>query len=436
MEIRIVITLIVVIIILYYLIDYLRVIKPKIKQPVSDFNFKRKSPEEIERSIAIINEMRNRNPDDTTENEFYYGAKAAPRFVHKTIYDYWNQFVAMEHKWIVKSEKNGAHYVELISKLMLYLDEVASENYSSVTCSFGRLKSSEKDRELDKECILFKADGSDELYATIDVITHTFNVVEIATKKTKGISRAYEWFNQIGPSIIAAIAHDIGKIEKQKNPKEKRSHHVVSVELFHRMAQGLLPQPVEEEIAQAILLHHDPFDVKKDNLTRIILAQAEAAARENELKEYLKNNPNGLGKKIDERTKKINEAKENLKIGIINCLLNPGNNRHQMVFDKKKNEYVYIYNELMKRIAKENNIDPEIYATVLKKLRDEAIITLINFEKYEVYRADLKYHDGSRCSVDLFPINYMKLGFTLIQLHKIFSGFVMPRLSINFGKKE
>lgn len=361
-------------------------------------------------------------------SDYELGKSEAPRFQHACMYNYWNTYIASYYYHIKLQEKWNAKYFEVMRHLMLYIEKFIDKNHASTSCTSGRILSTQSRLNSDYECNQMMMDGSLEFYASIDLIEHTFNVVKMALRETTQHDQPYMWSGRIGPIIIAALAHDIGKFEKQKTPKEKRTHEVVSVEIFRNIANGLLPNETLEKIAIAITEHHHKIDRYDSNIYRFLLQHAEINARQKEVKESLEKNPNGAVKTIQEYSLKIDQTKELLKVESVHLLSEIDRYYQFMVFDKKHHQYVFIFNELLKKIAQKNNIDSVLYLSAIKKLSEEGIVGWIDFNRYNTYKRTLKYHDGARNMAELIPIKYEKLGFTTDEILKKFMKYEMPKL--------
>lgn len=361
-------------------------------------------------------------------SDYELGKSEAPRFQHACMYNYWDNYIASKYSHIKLQEKWNTKYFEVMRHLMLYIDEFVDKNYGSTSCTPGRILPTQSRLNSDYECNQMMMDGSIEFYTSVDLIEHTFNVVKMALRETTQNHKPYMYSGQIGPIIIAALAHDIGKFEKQKNPKEKRTHEVVSVEILRKNANGLIPNDILEKIVTAITDHHHKIDRNDSNIYRYLLQHAENKARQKELQYCLENDPKGPVRLVQECTQKIYETKELLKVELVHLLSDIDGHYQFMVFDKKHHRYVFIFNELLKKTAQKNHIDSVSIQRALKKLSEEEIVALIDFSKYSTYKTTLKYHDGARNMAELIPIRYEKLGFTTDDILKKFMKHVSPKL--------
>lgn len=408
----------------YFVIEYLFPSKKSLSQsalkPAQNFNSEdgKNLREEQTNDLKPVKQI----------SDYELGKSEAPRFQHACMYNYWDNYIASKYYHIKLQEKWNTKYFEVMRHLMLYIDEFVDKNYGSTSCTAGRILPTQSRLNSDYECNQMMMDGSIEFYTSIDLIEHTFNVVKIALREMTQNHEPYMYSGQIGPIIIAALAHDIGKFEKHNNPKEKRTHEAVSVEILRKNANGLIPNDILDKIAIAITDHHRKIDRNDSNIYRYLLQHAENKARQKELQYCLENDPKGAVRLVQECTQKIDETKELLKVELVHLLSDIDGHYQFMVFDKKHHRYVFIFNELLKKIARKNHIDSVSIQRALKKLSEEEIVALIDFSKYSTYKTTLKYHDGARNMAELIPIRYEKLGFTTDDILKKFMKHVSPKL--------
>ncbi len=120
-----------------------------------------------------------------------------------------------------------------------------------------------------------------EILQNISLYDHTYNVVKAALDIARDTFR--QRHDLLLPSvIIAAIAHDIGKIPsiwRSSNVKGRR-HESVGAAKLEDMLRSQGNDVFKKSVVKAVRLHHT--DVDNDTITRIIL-DADVRAREHEI---------------------------------------------------------------------------------------------------------------------------------------------------------
>ncbi|TNH33891.1 HD domain-containing protein [Campylobacter helveticus] len=148
-----------------------------------------------------------------------------------------------------------------------------------------------------------------DIYAEISLYEHSLGVAKkiISLLNEDKNLRAYKK-SFMGKAIIAALAHDIGKINNynlkkeviisnftQNNTKDfaysalQKSvpHHQLSYMILY---DGFKDCPELNEIANAVKKHHNGM-IEKDEILLKLLVDADKKTREDELDDYLKKNP-------------------------------------------------------------------------------------------------------------------------------------------------
>ncbi|WP_270985586.1 HD domain-containing protein [Campylobacter helveticus] len=148
-----------------------------------------------------------------------------------------------------------------------------------------------------------------DIYAEISLYEHSLSVAKkiISLLNEDKNLRAYKK-SFMGKAIIAALAHDIGKINNynlkkeviistlsQNNTKDfvysalQKSvpHHQLSYMILY---DGFKDCPELNEIANAVKKHHNGM-IEKDEILLKLLVDADKKTREDELDDYLKKNP-------------------------------------------------------------------------------------------------------------------------------------------------
>ncbi|MCR2063126.1 HD domain-containing protein [Campylobacter helveticus] len=148
-----------------------------------------------------------------------------------------------------------------------------------------------------------------DIYAEISLYEHSLSVAKkiiSLLNEDKNLRACKKSF--MGKAIIAALAHDIGKINNynlkkeviistlsQNNTKDfvysalQKSvpHHQLSYMILY---DGFKDCPELNEIANAVKKHHNGM-IEKDEMLLKLLVEADKKTREDELDDYLKKNP-------------------------------------------------------------------------------------------------------------------------------------------------
>lgn len=122
-------------------------------------------------------------------------------------------------------------------------------------------------------------ESSYRMLAKVPLFTHSINVARIACDE---LIKKKLWF-RIPSVMVAALAHDIGKISAIRQGRNSREHAVISCEVLQSMP-GFNLLPSHKEILQAIRHHHTG---KKGPYISELLPIADHEARQTEYEQVL-----------------------------------------------------------------------------------------------------------------------------------------------------
>ena len=244
-----------------------------------------------------IIESHNSNPKEEKQAAFIIPSFKNPRSY--SLFEYINS----------NKEAFSLEGVEIISDLIKIIE---SNPTSSVASKFK-----EDPNYKDYKKLVIANKTSYDILSEVNLYTHTFNVID---KSIKYIEEKFKKEKTIylQRAIIAALAHDIGKIQVPLTEAvtydlfKKAPHNVISALILREKYPEL-----EKDVIEAVEQHHGAIKNKNNFILKILL-EADKKAREEEIKQWLINN-----KKLED--KEENKDKEN-------------ENENKNINDKNKNE--------------------------------------------------------------------------------------------------
>ena len=180
-------------------------------------------------------------------------------------------------------ETTSEEYNNLFVKLVYLLDKKGS--CPSVASSGNDLTN----KAYKTNMTIIKNTSQYDVYKRISLIEHTVRVCRKAQVLLQDkIKERNEQKAFVVPSIIACIAHDIGKIPDFSVQYATGEHPVISSRLL--LSLGLRSE--KSDIFQAVLNHHKVLQDNK-NMVYIVLKQADHDARSQELMDFVNSNDKG-----------------------------------------------------------------------------------------------------------------------------------------------
>lgn len=166
---------------------------------------------------------------------------------------------------------------------------------------------------------LITADGRTE-YQVLQKVTlydHTMNVVEKIFTGLKDHSKT-NYVLLLGRCVIAALAHDIGKIKKMEDKVSKLSPEIFTSQPHHNISKiffsKMYPEYKHRKIVIEAILGHHAAKLPSGNDISFLLVEADKNAREMEIDQFLKQSGTSQKDNIsDGVTKKAKKEVSNLK---------------------------------------------------------------------------------------------------------------------------
>lgn len=431
----------VILVLFYYVMDlFFKKKKPVDGKKPFDMNKSEYTLRELAEEFWLKNEMEFIS-EEPTEEEIAIGKKYCPTFINEETKIFWDEVIAYNYKWLLMEEDKGfSGLINAIKALLLYIDLPENARLSSTSSSIGRKRSGETERELDDECAIFRTKGTYEVYQKINLLPHILGVAtEIVPIITQG-KKHYMWIGNLGEAILAALGHDLGKIEKQKNPSDTRSHQEISDEEFIKLCGDLISEEKIAKINNAILLHHTVLiDNSSNNPLSNSLIDADQKRRVIELEESDKKDNGAVSIALSEQFDEIEKIATIIRKRILSIITEPGDGIHYIIYDrKKKTPTIYIKNEFFETLLNNEKISKKNYLKAMTKLKDDGIVTNVNFNNYEFLSAKIKYNDNHELlDAQLIPINYSSFDLTQLDITHIYKGTNMPKvLPSNYTAQE
>lgn len=359
--------------------------------------------------------------EESTDAEIEFGRAQAPLFHNSITTEFWKEIIAENYKWFPKSEMHTSFDVaKAIKEVLNYIDKPEHASLSSV--SGYKIKVGKEEKETDVECDLFEKEGTHAHYSKIKILPHTLGVAREIVPILKSSDARYKWETIIGPGILAALGHDLGKIHRQLNPTTTGSHEVLGKRIFEELCSGILSDKLIKEITHSISLHHTALTQDSPELLAKQIIRADIQQRKNELSIKIQD-------ETDESKISFLDMVDVFKKEILSIIINPLENLHAVYYDKHSTaSVVYIDKVKINEIGKSYNVQEQELVNVLKKLRTEKIITDINFNKYEHFVLKLKYNDIEEVvSIETIPIDYTMFALSQFDIHDKYQEIEMPK---------
>lgn len=387
--------------------------------------------EELAEKLWLKNERKSM-PETATMADKKIAEADKPDFVHKATNDFWENIIANEYNWIMNDERTGFHgLLGALKILLLHLDDPRYAQLSSVSGGYSR--NGNDKRDTDNEGALFRVNNTYEMYSKFSILTHSLGVAEEILPIIKGSERGYMWGRKIGISLLCALGHDLGKIVRQIDKNENRTHEDVGAEKVRELLSGVIDNNKIDLITNAIVRHHMENTDANAHFLIASLVEADKNRRVVELKLY--NSSTGMDLEVIEVSKEPTEI-ERLTVKIVEGVLDlvekfdlDGND---VIFDRYKPKLLYISKRAIDSIAKANNLSEEALRVVMKRLRDDKIVSLIDFTRYDSYKLSVKMPSMPKVHIfDVIPFDYSSIGLTEQQLLDMFVGKESPEIVQN-----
>lgn len=387
--------------------------------------------EELAEKLWLKNERKSM-PDTATMADKIIAEADKPDFVHKATNDFWENIIANEYNWIMNDERTGFHgLLSALKILLLHLDDPKYAQLSSVSGGYSR--NGNDKRDTDNESALFRVNNTYDMYSKFSILTHSLGVAEEIIPIIKGSERGYMWGRKIGISLLCALGHDLGKIVRQIDKNENRTHEDVSADKLRELLSGVIDNSKIDLIANAIVRHHMENTDANAHYLITSLVEADRNRREVELK--LHNSNTGMNLEVIENSIEPTETERfTVKIieGVLELVEKFDSDENNVIFDRYKPKLLYISKIAIDNIANVNNIGEETLSVVMKRLRDEKIVSLIDFTRYDSYKLSVKMPGSPMIHVfNVIPFDYSAIGLTEQQLLDMFVGKESPEIVQN-----
>lgn len=387
--------------------------------------------EELAEKLWLKNERKSM-PDTATMADKIIAEADKPDFVHKATNDFWENIIANEYNWIMNDERTGFHgLLSALKILLLHLDDPKYAQLSSVSGGYSR--NGNDKRDTDNESALFRVNNTYDMYSKFSILTHSLGVAEEIIPIIKGSERGYMWGRKIGISLLCALGHDLGKIVRQIDKNENRTHEDVSADKLRELLSGVIDNSKIDLIANAIVRHHMENTDANAHYLITSLVEADRNRREVELK--LHNSNTGMNLEVIENSIEPTETERfTVKIieGVLELVEKFDSDENNVIFDRYKPKLLYISKIAIDNIANVNNIGEETLRVVMKRLRDEKIVSLIDFTRYDSYKLSVKMPGSPMIHVfNVIPFDYSAIGLTEQQLLDMFVGKESPEIVQN-----
>lgn len=381
--------------------------------------------QELADNLWLKNE-RKAMSDTSSPAEYKRAMDDKPEFIHEATNNFWINTIAHEYGWLLNDQRTGFNgVIEAIKILLKYIDDPKNATLSSVSSNYSRVGNDTK--EWDAECAAFKLENTYEIYQSFSFLVHTLGVAEEILPIVRGADRSYMWGKKIGLSILTALAHDLGKVKRQTDKSDNRSHEYISAEIVRELLDGIVSQEKIELIAAAVSLHHTLINESNPHYLIPSLIKADYKRREKEKQLYReKGQDEGLAKIqrniAENREDSKTSGKDEVVAHIVDVIGSVSPQDHSVVFLKKKSNLVYLLRKVFDEYAKESGIAQEELREALMDLREEKIIQSVDFSRYDSFPLFIVDNDsGEKHELRTIPIDYTKIGFTLEEISDIFS---------------
>jgi len=176
--------------------------------------------------------------------------------------------------------------VDIIIELLKLIEDKGIDTPSVVSFT-------EKDPETKYKKDILTEDGltSYQILRKVSLYDHTLNVVNSIYEELKRHSKT-NYVLLLGKAIIAALAHDIGKIKKMEERLENVSPEIFSSQPHHQISKiffmKMYPNYRDRKIVIEAIENHHSIKVPSGNDLIKLLITADKGARDFEIDEYFK----------------------------------------------------------------------------------------------------------------------------------------------------
>lgn len=415
----------------YYSIGYyfskinkVAVVKDVVDDDVFDMHKMEYTLEELARQLWLKHEIP--DPSHATEMQLAIARKECPVFVHQITTNFWNTHISEIYRFLDHEEDRGFYeLINSIKKILLFLDDEKNAKISSVSSKLKNDEINRKETAFDNESRQFQVNNTYEVFKTVDLLTHTLGVTEQMISVLCKKNNRMNCTGKLGDGILASLGHDLGKIERQNNSEENRSHELVSIDVFEKLVGDVVPESNKKTILKAISMHHISMVDDSSGQIGYALIKADQQQREKELRAYHKNNAYkyNIGSTI------IEIVEDKIRKEILRYITSPSNDEKSYIYyDKTRGGLVYLDLLIFENFKVTHEINDSDFLDALKKLRKIGIIMLVDFSKYNALNAKLKYDNGDIVSADLIPVDFTKLALTQADMHFTFMNDPMPKV--------
>lgn len=387
--------------------------------------------EELAEKLWLKNE-RKAMPDTATMADRKIAEADKPSFAHEATNIFWEKVISNEYNWIMNDERTGFHgLLSALKILLLHLDDPKHAQLSSV--SGGYIRDGNDKRETDNEGALFRVNNTYDIYSKFSILTHSLGVAEEILPVVKGSERGYMWGRKIGISLLCALGHDIGKIVRQINKNENRTHEDISAEKLRELLGGVIDNNRIDLIVNAIVRHHMENTDPNAHFLISSLVQADRNRRIIELNLF----HSSKGAELDilkhsEGTAETEDVTVKIVSGVLSLVENFKPDKNDVIFDRYKPKFLYISKSAIDNIASENNLSNDDLRVALKRMRDNKIISLIDFAHYDSYKLGITLPGDTKIyEYEVIPFDYSSIGLTEQQLLDLFIGIESPLIVQN-----
>jgi len=221
--------------------------------------------------------------DEESKKEFTAQEKKPPLYVNfkkQRSNDLFNNIVVPHIERLLDEE------VDIIIELLKIIEEKGQDTPSVVSFT-------EKDPETKYKKDVLTEDGltSYQILRKVSLYDHTLNVVNSIYEELKKHSKT-NYVLLLGKAIIAALAHDIGKIKKMEERLENISPEIFSSQPHHQISKiffmKMYPNYRDRKIVIEAIENHHAIKLPNGNDLVKLLVSADKGAREYEIDEFFK----------------------------------------------------------------------------------------------------------------------------------------------------
>lgn len=214
--------------------------------------------------------------------------------------------------------------VEIIIELIKLIEDKGIDTPSVVSFT-------DKDPETKYKKDILTEDGltSYQILRKVSLYDHTLNVVDTIYEELKRHSKT-NYVLLLGKSIIAALAHDIGKINKMEEKLENVSPEIFSSQPHHQISKiffmKMYPNYRDRKIVIEAIENHHAIKIPTGNDLIKLLISADKGARDFEIDEFFKSDGSSeklivkrekKQVKLNDKTKEETQEENNENIEVI-----------------------------------------------------------------------------------------------------------------------